>query len=62
MYIVADLVGPDLSVVDVVVLVGEVIADDVVDFFLHERTDVVEDCLFLLAHFYIAIQIAHSQA
>ena len=44
------MVGPDLSIVDVVVLVGEVVADHVVHLLLHEGTDVVEHGLFLLAH------------
>jgi hypothetical protein len=44
------LVGPDLRVVDVVVFIGEVAADDVVHFLLHERSDVVEDRLLLFAH------------
>ena len=44
------MVGPDLGVVDVVGFVGEIAADDVIDFFLDEGTDVIEDSLFLLSH------------
>ena len=44
------MVGPDLGVVDVVGFVGEITADDVIDFFLDEGTDVIEDSLFLLSH------------
>lgn len=62
MYIITDLVSPDLSIVDVVILVGQVVTDHVVDFLLHEGTNVVEYCLLLFAHLNIAIQIAHSQA
>lgn len=46
------MIGPDLRIVYVVVLIGEMVVNDVVDFFLDKRTDVVEDCLFLLAHTY----------
>ena len=42
------MVGPELCLIDVVDLVGELVADDVVDFFLDEPADVVEDCFFLL--------------
>lgn len=52
-YFIAYLVGPDLSVVDVVILVGEVVGDDSVDLLLHERPDVVEHRLFLLTHYQI---------
>ena len=50
MYIIADLVGPDLGIVDVVGFVGEVGTDDVIDLLLDEGPDVVEDCLLLLTH------------
>lgn len=49
-YIVADLVGPYLRIVDVVGFGGEVVIDNAVDFLLDERTDVVEDSFFLLGH------------
>jgi hypothetical protein len=49
-YIVADLVGPDLRVVDVVVLVGEVAADHCVHLLLHEGPDVIEHRLLLFTH------------
>jgi len=49
-YIIADLVRPDLSIVNIVIFIGEMDVDDVVDFFLDEGTDVIEDCFFLFAH------------
>ncbi len=49
-YIVADLISPYLCIIDVVVFVGEVIADDGVDFFLNEGADVVEYSFFLFTH------------
>ena len=49
-YVVADEVGPDLCVVDVVAFVRQVAAYHAVHFFLHERTDVVEHRLLLLRH------------
>jgi hypothetical protein len=35
-YIIADLIGPYLGIVDVVVFIGKVAADDVVDLLLNE--------------------------
>lgn len=49
------MVGPDLGIVDVVVLIGEVVADHVVDLLLHEGTDVIEHGLLLFAHYIINI-------
>ena len=49
-YIIADLIGPCLSVVDVVVFVLEMLTDDSVDLCLDEDTNVVKDDLFLLGH------------
>ena len=49
-YIIADLVRPDLSIVNIVIFIGEMDVDDVVDFFLDEGTDVIEDCFFLFGH------------
>jgi len=51
-YIVADLVGPDLGIVNVVVFVVEVLADDGVDLLLHEGSDVIEDSLAFVAHLF----------
>ena len=51
-YIIAYLISPYLSLVYIVVFVSEVAADDRVDLLLHEGTDVVEHCLFLLAHLF----------
>lgn len=59
-YIIADLIGPDLGIVDVVVLVGEVVGYHIVDFLLYERTDVVEDCLFLFSHARLYDSNSHS--
>ena len=50
MYIITDLVGPDLCIVNVIVLICKMVVDDVVDFLLHERTDVIENCLFFFSH------------
>jgi len=44
------LVGPELCVINVVIFVVELVVDDVVDFFLDEPADVVEDCFFLFWH------------
>ena len=49
-YIITNLVGPYLSVVDVVAFIGKVTADHTVDLLLNERANVVEYCLFLLSH------------
>ena len=49
-YVIAYLVGPDLGIIHVVVLVGEVARYNVVDLLLYKGTDVVENCLLLLAH------------
>lgn len=57
-YIVADLVGPDLCIIDVVVLVGEVAADDCVDLLLHEGTDVIEHRLLLFTHLLLQLHIS----
>jgi hypothetical protein len=35
-YVIADLIGPYLGIVDVVVFIGKVAADDVVDLLLNE--------------------------
>lgn len=51
-YIVTNLISPQLSIVDIVVLVGQVLTDNIVHFLLDEGTDVVKHCLFLLTHFY----------
>jgi hypothetical protein len=50
-YVITDLVGPNLGVVDVVVLIGEVVADHVVDLFLNKWTDIIEHRLLLFAHY-----------
>jgi hypothetical protein len=50
MYVIADLVGPQLGIIDIVVLVGQVIVDHVVYLLRHKRTDVVEHCFLLLSH------------
>lgn len=52
-YFIAYLVGPDLGVVHVVILVGQVVGDHRVHLLLHERTDVVEHRLLLLTHYQI---------
>jgi hypothetical protein len=49
-YVIADLIGPYLGIVDVVVSALEVLADDFVDFGLDEDSDVVENDLFLFGH------------
>lgn len=49
-YVIADLIGPYLGIVDVVVFIGKVAADDVVDLLLNEWANVVEYGLFLLSH------------
>jgi hypothetical protein len=51
-YVVADLIGPNLSIVDVVVFVGEMIIDHVVDFLLYELPNVIENSLLLLTHIF----------
>jgi len=48
-YVIANLIGPQLSIVDVVVLVGKVSVNDVVNLLLHERADIVEHCFLLLS-------------
>ena len=50
LYVITNLVGPYLGVVDVVVFIGKVTADHIVDLLLNERSNVVEYCLFLLSH------------
>jgi len=50
MYVIAYLVGPELSIVDIIGLVGEVRGYHVVDLFLDSGAEVIEDGLFLLAH------------
>jgi len=60
-YVVADLVGPDLCIVDVVVFIGEVAVDHIVYFLLHERTDVIEYRLFLFRHSLTNQLYLHSQ-
>lgn len=55
-YIVTNLIGPDLRIIDIVVFVGEMVADDVVDLFLHEGADVVKDSLFLFSHYICIIK------
>lgn len=47
------MVGPDLGIVDVVVLIGEVVADHVVHLLLNKGTDVIENCLLLFTHYII---------
>ena len=61
-YIITDLIGPYLSLVYIVVFVGEVATDDRVYLLLHEGTDVVEYCLFLLAHLFFYILSTQNQS
>jgi hypothetical protein len=49
-YVITDLIRPNLSIVNVVVFISEMAADDVVHLLLNEGADVVEHCLFLLTH------------
>ena len=58
-YIIADLVRPDLSIVNIVIFIGEMDVDDVVDFFLDEGTDVIEDCFFLFGHMELLNQLLY---
>ena len=44
------MVGPDLGIVDVVVLVVEVVPNNSIDFLLDKRTNVVKDSLLLVTH------------
>ena len=47
-YVITNLVGPCLSIVDIIVSTLEVLTNDFVDFVLDKDSDVVEDDLFFL--------------
>lgn len=49
-YVIADLIGPCLCIIDIVAFVLEMLIDDLVDFPLDEGSNVVEDNLFLFGH------------
>lgn len=49
-YIITDLVADLLHIIQLVVYIGEVTADDFVGLLLDEGVDVVKYCLFLFAH------------
>jgi hypothetical protein len=48
MYLITDLVGPCLGIVDVVVFGLQELSDDPVDLLLDHGADVVEDDFFLV--------------
>lgn len=53
-YIIADLVGPHLGLVDVVTLLLEMLSYHPVHLLLHQGADVVENCLIRLSHYQLS--------
>lgn len=50
MYIVTDLIGPDLSFIDIVIFLLEMINNDLIDLFLDKGSNVIEDCFAGFTH------------